>query len=120
MRSVMARRLLAAGAAAMPAALLAVTGGAPLAGAVSQTSAETRDGIERREVFIPMPDGVRLAADLFVPAGQTAPLPVLLEYLPYRKPRGAAATTRCIPTSSAAATSSPASTFEAPGTAKAG
>ncbi len=39
------------------------------------------------EVWIPMPDGVRLAADLYRPAdleeGQRRP--VLLEYLPYRK-----------------------------------
>ena len=39
------------------------------------------------EVWIPMPDGVRLAADLYVPAaaGPQERLPVLLEYLPYRK-----------------------------------
>lgn len=36
---------------------------------------------------IPMPDGVHLAADLFVAQGDdlTRPHPVLLEYLPYRK-----------------------------------
>jgi uncharacterized protein len=41
----------------------------------------------RREAFIPMPDGVRLAADLFMPQGGAAGarFPVLLEYLPYRK-----------------------------------
>ena len=49
------------------------------------------------EVFIPMPDGVRLAADLFtpddwpvdtsdVPAGERSP--AILEYLPYRKDEG--------------------------------
>jgi predicted acyl esterase len=40
-----------------------------------------------QEAWIPMPDGVRLAADLFLPRGG-APgerFPVLLEYLPYRK-----------------------------------
>ncbi len=39
------------------------------------------------EVWIPMPDGVRLAADLYRPATlQTGERrPVLLEYLPYRK-----------------------------------
>lgn len=39
------------------------------------------------EAWIPMPDGVRLAADLYMPAN-TSPekrFPVLLEYLPYRK-----------------------------------
>jgi predicted acyl esterase len=43
--------------------------------------------IEIVEDSIPMPDGVRLAADLYVPVGG-APgerFPVLLEYLPYRK-----------------------------------
>ncbi|HEY6546294.1 MAG TPA: CocE/NonD family hydrolase, partial [Vicinamibacteria bacterium] len=40
-----------------------------------------------REATIPMPDGVRLAADLFVPSGGKPGerFPVLLEYLPYRK-----------------------------------
>lgn len=44
-------------------------------------------GIEVKEVWIPMPDGVRLAASLFMPADRdpSARLPVLLEYLPYRK-----------------------------------
>jgi putative CocE/NonD family hydrolase len=39
------------------------------------------------EVRIPLPDGVRLAADLYMPAGGAADErhPVLLEYLPYRK-----------------------------------
>jgi uncharacterized protein len=37
--------------------------------------------------WIPMPDGVRLSADLYRPAGGASGerLPVLLEYLPYRK-----------------------------------
>jgi len=40
-----------------------------------------------QEVFIPMPDGVRLAADLYLPADAKPGdrFPVLLEYLPYRK-----------------------------------
>jgi len=39
------------------------------------------------QAWIPMPDGIRLAADIFVPAGanEAAQFPVLLEYLPYRK-----------------------------------
>jgi len=47
----------------------------------------TYEGIEIKEVWIPMPDGVRLAASLFMPADRkaTAKFPVLLEYLPYRK-----------------------------------
>jgi putative CocE/NonD family hydrolase len=43
--------------------------------------------IEPQEVMIPMPDGINLAADLYFPPnvkpGQR--VPVLLEYLPYRK-----------------------------------
>jgi putative CocE/NonD family hydrolase len=40
-----------------------------------------------QEAWIPMPDGVRLAADLFLPQGGQPGerFPVLLEYLPYRK-----------------------------------
>lgn len=40
-----------------------------------------------QEVWIPMPDGVRLAADVYLPTGGRAGtrFPVLLEYLPYRK-----------------------------------
>jgi putative CocE/NonD family hydrolase len=43
--------------------------------------------IDLREAWIPMPDGVRLAADLHIPTGgdSEARYPVLLEYLPYRK-----------------------------------
>ena len=50
----------------------------------------TADGISLQEVWIPMPDGVRLAADLYLPAGNidSGSLPVLLEYLPYRKDEG--------------------------------
>jgi uncharacterized protein len=39
-----------------------------------------------REARIPMPDGVDLAATLYLPPdADTAPVPVVLEYLPYRK-----------------------------------
>jgi putative CocE/NonD family hydrolase len=40
-----------------------------------------------QEAWIPMPDGVRLAADLFLPQARRPGerFPVLLEYLPYRK-----------------------------------
>src|SRR5215510_12044974 len=43
-----------------------------------------------QEAWIPMPDGVRLAADLYLPTGGHARehFPVLLEYLPYRKTEG--------------------------------
>lgn len=42
---------------------------------------------EIREAWITMPDGVRLAADIYMPAraDTTDRFPVLLEYLPYRK-----------------------------------
>ncbi|MCB2215786.1 CocE/NonD family hydrolase [Desulfofustis glycolicus] len=37
-------------------------------------------------VWIPMPDGVRLAARLWLPRGaETMPVPAILEYIPYRK-----------------------------------
>jgi hypothetical protein len=52
-----------------------------------QVSASETQELEIREVWIPMPDGVRLAADLHMPAAGSASehFPVLLEYLPYRK-----------------------------------
>ncbi len=37
-----------------------------------------------KNLLIPMRDGIHLAADLYMPAGQ-GPFPVVLEYLPYRK-----------------------------------
>jgi putative CocE/NonD family hydrolase len=42
---------------------------------------------EPQEAWITLPDGIRLAADLHMPAGNVAgqKFPVLLEYLPYRK-----------------------------------
>lgn len=48
---------------------------------------KTTPFLEPREVMIAMQDGVHLAADLYFPAGLKSGdrLPVLLEYLPYRK-----------------------------------
>jgi predicted acyl esterase len=46
------------------------------------------DGVEILEVMIPMPDGTKLAADLYMPEANNHSLPVLLEYLPYRKDEG--------------------------------
>jgi len=41
---------------------------------------------EIENVFIPMPDGVRLAARLFLPLdAESRPVPAILEYIPYRK-----------------------------------
>jgi putative CocE/NonD family hydrolase len=47
-------------------------------------------GVKVENVWIPMKDGVRLAASLFVPTGgkPTEKFPALLEYLPYRKDDG--------------------------------
>ena len=44
-------------------------------------------GVTMQEQWIAMPDGVRLAADLYMPTGGDGSenFPVLLEYLPYRK-----------------------------------
>lgn len=37
-------------------------------------------------VVIPMPDGIRLAARLWIPSGaEVTPVPAILEYIPYRK-----------------------------------
>lgn len=54
------------------------------------TFGQSVDGVTIREVFIPMPDGIRLAVDLYVPENSKPEerLPVLLEYLPYRKDEG--------------------------------
>ncbi|CCH76971.1 putative acyl esterase [Nostocoides japonicum T1-X7] len=44
-----------------------------------------RGTIEVRDLWIPMPDGVRLHARAWLPAGaEGRPVPALLEYLPYR------------------------------------
>jgi putative CocE/NonD family hydrolase len=50
-------------------------------------SSEPKYGIEIKQAWLEMPDGVLLAADLFMPGGaaQSERFPVLLEYLPYRK-----------------------------------
>lgn len=65
---------------------------APLLGAADPAANDpTARDITIEEIWIPMPDGVRLAADIYRPAVQQSgsaaegPFPVLLEYLPYRK-----------------------------------
>lgn len=46
---------------------------------------------ELENVWIPLPDGIRLAARIWRPEGAAAaPVPALLEYLPYRKRDGTA------------------------------
>src|SRR5262245_5678801 len=59
----------------------AATGSTP-----AEASPPTYD-IDFREVWIPTRDGVKLAADIYLPKGGKAKarFPVLLEYLPYRK-----------------------------------
>lgn len=59
----------------------------PLSAQIPQSPMITPDSMTIREVFIPMPDGVKLAADLYLPAGfqSDRPYPIILEYLPYRK-----------------------------------
>lgn len=48
-----------------------------------------RKVIETPNVFIPLPDGTRLAARLWMPKdADKKPVPVILEYLPYRKRDG--------------------------------
>jgi predicted acyl esterase len=50
-------------------------------------------GVRMEQAWIPMKDGVRLAATLYMPEGanQGEKFPALLEYLPYRKDDGTAA-----------------------------
>lgn len=50
-------------------------------------------GVRMVQQWIPMPDGIRLAATLYMPAGakQDEKFPALLEYLPYRKDDATAA-----------------------------
>jgi len=57
-----------------------------LAGAALPPSAPTH-GVRLEKTFIPMRDGIRLAATLYMPANLKAGerVPALLEYLPYRK-----------------------------------
>ncbi|MDG1857465.1 MAG: CocE/NonD family hydrolase, partial [Emcibacteraceae bacterium] len=54
------------------------------------SNSDIKPVIEIKEVMIPMPDGINLAADLYVPSGFKAgdDLPILLEYTPYRKTEG--------------------------------
>lgn len=71
--------------AAATAVSLACAAGPP--GGSDLDGSLANDGIEFREAWIPMPDGVRLSADLWIPESTDAEAehPVLLEYLPYRK-----------------------------------
>ena len=72
------------------------------------------------EAFIPMPDGARLAADLWRPkgAGDKGASRSCSSTCPTARRKGAAGASRSTATSSGAATSSPAWTSGAPATAK--
>jgi predicted acyl esterase len=61
--------------------------------AAQRTPSAVPYGMRIEHAWIPMKDGVRLAADLFMPTGAKSGerFPVLLEYLPYRKDDGTAA-----------------------------
>ena len=54
---------------------------------LSACLSKSNDDIEISEAWITMPDGIRLAADIYMPPGaeEKDRFPVLLEYLPYRK-----------------------------------
>jgi putative CocE/NonD family hydrolase len=52
------------------------------------TVGQTVAGMQLVEAMIPMADGVRLAATLYMPPDLSEDLPVVLEYLPYRKDDG--------------------------------
>ncbi len=67
------------------AAWLVVSGASALHAAQAPSVPEYQ--VEMQEAWISMPDGVRLAADLYMPAGDVEgkAFPVILEYLPYRK-----------------------------------
>ncbi|WP_454684801.1 CocE/NonD family hydrolase [Ancylobacter moscoviensis] len=56
-----------------------------------QQSAASHEVECHRNVWIPMPDGVRLAARLWLPAGHDGPVPAIVEYIPYRKSDGMSA-----------------------------
>jgi len=67
------------------AAGLALAGAAP-AGGATWSLPRKRDVRMIENTFIPAPDGVRLAVQLWLPAdADTHPAPVVLEYIPYRK-----------------------------------
>jgi putative CocE/NonD family hydrolase len=71
--------------AALWGSLIAAAGSLTLHAAQAPSAPEYR--VEMKEAWIGMPDGARLAADLYMPVGDVKgrAFPVLLEYLPYRK-----------------------------------
>ena len=68
-----------------------------------------------KNVLVPMRDGVSLAADLYVPDPDPGePLPVVMEYIPYRKDEVVPGHSLLRVLRRSTATSSPASTSAAP------
>ena len=57
----------------------------------SSATVDFAEGVRlHKNLLIPMPDGVRLAADVYGPAGAAldahpGPWPVVIDYIPYRK-----------------------------------
>jgi len=81
------RDMLQAGIAAIPALALDMTLGAGKASAADRWQLPPKRAVRVVENhWIPMPDGARLAARLWIPEGaEVQPVPVVLEYIPYRK-----------------------------------
>lgn len=65
----------------------------PLSARASEPPSPPTYGVRMEQAWIPMGDGVRLAATLYMPDGakRDEKFPALLEYLPYRKDDGTAA-----------------------------
>src|ERR1700722_1780839 len=83
------RQMLLNGAAS--ASLAALSGSMPLLGSAAHAAAGAWTLPPKRPFkiieneWIPMPDGVRLAARFWIPEGaERRPVPVVFEYLPYR------------------------------------
>ncbi|MDT8321781.1 MAG: CocE/NonD family hydrolase [Xanthomonadales bacterium] len=69
------------------ALFISATAAASTVQAEAATNLSPAPPIELQETWISLPDGVRLAADLYLPGARSDNdrFPVLLEYLPYRK-----------------------------------
>ena len=73
--------------------LLVLCGAFPLRALASEPPSPPAYGVRMERAWIPMKDGIRLAATLYMPDGAKPgeKFPALLEYLPYRKDDGTAA-----------------------------
>src|SRR3984893_16291121 len=67
--------------------LLVLCGAFPLRAFASEPPSPPAYGVRMEQTWIPMKDGIRLAATLYMPDGAKPgeKFPALLEYLPYRK-----------------------------------